>query len=178
MQKAVWVCIGVILLAALPAQAWEGRVVRVCDGDTVVVARAIAGGGVENVTIRLHGIDTPETKGRRWPAQPYSKAAGRFVANLLASGRVAVMDMGYDKYARTIAGVISLPEGKVVQEELLRAGLAWVYTKYCRDCSQWKELEREAKNAARGLWGEVNPVAPWEWRKGAHGGVPVKAAAN
>lgn len=74
--------------------------------------------------------------------------------------------MGPDKYTRTLAAAVALPDGRVAQEELLRAGLAWVYRDYCRKCVYWFNLEEEAKNAHRGLWRQNNPVPPWEWRKG------------
>ena len=155
------------LILPRPALAWEGKVVRVSDGDTITVERAAPNGGAEQIRIRLYGIDTPESKGGQWGPQPHWKAARAFLADLFGpSGKVAVVDMGYDKYSRTIGSVITLPDGKIVQEELIKAGLAWVYTKYCRDCRQWKTLEDEAREARRGLWREICPIPPWEWRKG------------
>lgn len=160
---AVVLCL--VLLAPALASAWEGDVVRVSDGDTVVVERVDENGVKERVSVRLYGIDAPERQGSDWDAQPYCNTSRRFVAELLVSGRVSVMDLGRDKYGRTIGGVISLPDGKVLQEELLKAGLAWVYTAYCRDCRQWKELEKKARAEASGLWKDADPVPPWEWRK-------------
>lgn len=154
------------LILPRPALAWEGRVVRVSDGDTITVERDVPGGGTERICVRLYGIDTPENEGGRWGPQPYWKAARKFLADMLGAGKVAVIDMGYDKYLRTLGSVITLPDGKIAQEELLGAGLAWVYTKYCRDCRQWKTLENEAREARRGLWREIRPIPPWEWRKG------------
>lgn len=150
------------LLLCSPAMGWDGTIVSVHDGDTIKVRRADSG---EVVRIRLHGIDAPEFPGRGWGAQPYCKVACNFLRALLPDGsRVAVMDMGFDKYSRTVAGIVSLPGGKVVQEELLRAGLVWVYPKYCPDCRQWKELERQAREERRGLWRSKAPMPPWEWR--------------
>ena len=40
-----------------PGQTFTGRVVKVTDGDTYDVRRSIGG----TVTIRLHGVDAPET---------------------------------------------------------------------------------------------------------------------
>lgn len=148
-----------------PAFAWDAAVLYVSDGDTVVVRRQKTG---EKVRVRLYGIDAPEGKGKTWAPQPYSRVAARFLKVLLPEGsRCAVLDMGFDKYQRTVGGVVSLPDGTVVQETLLEAGLAWVYPKYCVDCRQWKEMEREAREAKRGLWKEENPTPPWEWRRGA-----------
>ncbi len=153
-----------LVLFALPAWAWEGAVVSVHDGDSITVRREE---DREKVKIRLYGIDAPEmpVKGR-WEAQAYCKRSRDFLRGLLPQGsRVAVMDMGFDKYTRTVAGIVSLPNGKIAQEELLRAGLVWIYPKYCPDCRQWKTLEEEARAARRGLWQQKNPVPPWEWRR-------------
>lgn len=154
----------IILALAVPGYAWDGTVYRVSDGDTVTVTRTETG---ERVRIRLYGIDAPEGRGKAWEPQPYSRVATNFLKSLLPVGsRCAVMDMGYDKYERTVGAVVSLPNGTVVQEELLKAGLVWVYPKYCHDCRQWTALQEDARAAKRGLWKDGRPVPPWEWRKG------------
>jgi micrococcal nuclease len=50
----------------------------------------------------------------------------------------------------------------LVNEELIRQGLAWVFSRYCDRpiCHQWKAVEEEARKARRGLWSMPNPVAP------------------
>jgi micrococcal nuclease len=58
----------------LTAHAWMAKVVSVTDGDTIKVYNAEKG----QVKIRLYGIDTPEK------AQPYGKAAGKYLASLIA----------------------------------------------------------------------------------------------
>jgi micrococcal nuclease len=71
-----------------------------------------------------------------------------------------------DRYGRTVAFV---RVGNVlVNEELIRQGLAWVFTRYCdRPIYQdWNVLEAEARKARRGLWSMTKPVAPWEFRRG------------
>ena len=140
------------------------------DGDTVVVRRTENG---EQVRIRLNGVDAPEKRGSKWKAQPYSRVAADFLRELLPVGSLAtVIDMGRDRHSRTVGNIIALPAGKVVQEELLQAGLVWVYPKYCRDCRQWTEMQESAKQAGRGLWRDKNPVPPWEWRKAARSSHP------
>ena len=84
---------------------------------------------------------------------------------LPAGTKVSLVDMGLDKYKRTIAAVVSLPDGRVAQEELLKNGLAWVYRQYCKNCPQWLELEKQARQDKLGLWQQADPVPPWDWRK-------------
>lgn len=155
-----------LLLLPCSVLAWEGKVLSVHDGDSITVQRMDSD---EKIKIRLYGIDAPELPGGgkdgKWMAQPYSKKSRDLVRSLLPDGsKVSVVDMGFDKYSRTLAGVVSLPDGKVVQEELLRTGLAWVYTQYCKNCDQWKTLEAEARESKCGLWWMKDAVPPWEWR--------------
>jgi hypothetical protein len=55
-----------------------------------------------------------------------------------------------------------------VNEEIIRAGYAWQYRKYCKEsfCDDWLKTEGRAQNAKIGLWGDPDPVPPWDWRKG------------
>lgn len=59
-------------------------------------------------------------------------------------------------------------DGKLLNEELVRAGYAWVYKRYCKKsiCSEWLDLESQARSSAIGLWADPNPQAPWKWRAG------------
>ena len=79
---------------------------------------------------------------------------------------VDVETVDVDRYKRTV-GIVRLPDGSVVNQEIIRAGFGWVYAAYCKKpmCLEWKRLEGEAATAKLGLWKDKNPVAPWEWRK-------------
>ncbi len=77
---------------------------------------------------------------------------------------VIQQDYGPDKYGRTIADVI-LPDGRVLNHELVKAGFAWWYRTYAPDDELLKQLEHEARAAKRGLWADANPVPPWEYRR-------------
>ncbi|MFH2057952.1 MAG: thermonuclease family protein [Pseudomonadota bacterium] len=55
-----------------------------------------------------------------------------------------------DRYGRTVAHV-KLPNGLALNEELLRAGLAWHYKQYSSNNSLAK-LESEARAASLGVW--------------------------
>lgn len=71
--------------------------------------------------------------------------------------------MDTDKYGRTVADVI-LPDGRVLNRELVSAGLAWWYRRYSQDKSL-RQLEEQARSAKRGLWADPNPIPPWCYRK-------------
>lgn len=78
----------VILLWPLTAHAWTAKVVSVTDGDTIKVVNTER----LQVKIRLYGIETPE-KG-----QPYGKAAGRYLASLIAGANVEVETFTTDRH--------------------------------------------------------------------------------
>ena len=69
-----------------------------------------------------------------------------------------------DRCKRTAAEII-LPDGRNLNQELVRAGLAWWYQQYARRETVLRDLEQEARAAKRGLWIDPKPGAPWEWRK-------------
>lgn len=67
------------------------------------------------------------------------------------------------RYGRRLAEVL-LPDGRSLNQELIKAGLAWWFRKYSQDL-RLGELERQAREAKRGLWAGSQPVPPWEWRE-------------
>ena len=146
----------VILASSTFASEFTGPVTHVLDGDTIEVSR-----DHRNVKIRLNGIDTPEKR------QAYGHKATEFVV-LQAFGKdVTVQTFGLDKYGRTI-GDVYLPDGTLLNKELVKAGLAWWYCKYSVD-QTLAQLEIEAREARRGLWQDPKPVPPWVFRKRQRG---------
>jgi endonuclease YncB( thermonuclease family) len=59
--------------------------------------------------------------------------------------------------------IIKLESGKILNEELLKQGLAWHYRKYDNN-DTWSSLEKRAKASKKGLWQQSNPLAPWDFR--------------
>ena len=104
-------------------------------------------------------IDTPE-KG-----QPYGNAAQKYLARYVAGETVEVKPMDTDRYGRTVA--LIFVDDLDVNKEMVRAGYAWVYQRYCKEdfCQRWLELEGRARDEKLGLWQEPNAVPPWEWRR-------------
>jgi len=151
-----------LFLLTTPAHSAQYRVVAVSDGDTITVEPRHGG---DRVKVRLYGIDAPELD------QPHGTAARLFVVNKARFKRVDVRPVQQDKdsYGRIVA-VVEIPGVGVLQEILLKAGLAWVNPHYCMDCGAWKAMQSEARARRRGLWArkdiEGKAVPPWEWRKG------------
>jgi endonuclease YncB( thermonuclease family) len=60
--------------------------------------------------------------------------------------------------------------GKDINLEMVQKGMAWHYKKYIKsqnveDRQSYNNAEQDARLNKIGLWSDVNPVAPWEWRK-------------
>lgn len=135
------------------------RVERVLDGDTVAVA-----GWRERV--RLANVDAPEmSHGPSKPGQAFSVQSTRWLEReLQGKPGVTIRCSDEDRYGRKICDFYR--EGRHVNKELVRAGMAWANTakqRYLRDPSVL-EAQQEARAARRGLWAEQRPIEPWNWR--------------
>lgn len=132
----------------------KGTVIAIADGDTFTLLTAQN----QQVKIRLHGIDCPEKK------QPYFKYAKAYISSLVFGKQVFVQVKNKDRYGRTI-GVVFLEDKRNVNELLLQTGWAWHFKKYDQD-ARWAAMEQLARRQRKGLWADVNPTAPWDWRAG------------
>ena len=108
--------------------------------------------------IRLWGADAPESK------QPFGTRAKQFTGDLAFGQTVTVKFRDIDRYKRTVAKII-VPDGRNLNQELVRAGMAWWSRQYAKHDQVLPALEEEARAAKRGLWADPQPVPPWEWRK-------------
>ena len=145
------------LTAASPSEV-SGKVVAITDGDTITVLHD----GIPE-RVRLHGIDCPERK------QAFYGEAKRYAAELAFGNSVVVRIKGHDRWKRAIGEVV-LRDGRILNHELVRAGLAWWFRKYAIGDTTLQGLEDEARTAKRGLWADSNPVSPWDFRtKSRHG---------
>ena len=155
----------IIFLLSFPTLSLAGqfKITRVYDGDTVK-----AQGHDIEITVRLVGIDAPETsKKKGQPGQPYSQQAKKYLAGLVLNTTVDIKGYGLDRYNRTL-GVIHLGNQNI-NLEMVKAGLAEVYRgKPPRDLKieLYLEAEKQAKEALRGLWSLGDKyISPKDWRK-------------
>ena len=146
---------------AKPPKYINGVVQRVVDGDTIKVDD-----GKKIHTIRLYGIDTPEKEFKgRWKTQPYALEATAFATKFIGKQPVTVVTRGSGAYGRTIGEVFV--DGRSLNRELVRAGLAWFSVRYTKRDKDIGRLEARARSSRRGLWADDNPVSPYDHRHGA-----------
>jgi len=130
-----------------PIDAGFHRVERVVDGDTL---RLTSGHSV-----RLIGADTPETVKPNHPVEPWGPEATEFTRQFVSAGQVRLEYDGrrVDKYDRILAHV--WVGDRMLEEELVRAGLAKAATNYSFSSAVKRRLivaQDEAKTARRGIW--------------------------
>jgi micrococcal nuclease len=130
--------------------AESGRVVRIVDGDTIIVE---LGGRQERV--RYIGVDTPETVAPDRPPECFGKEASAANARLVEGERVRLeRDVSdRDQFGRLLRYVYV--EDRLINAELIRDGYATAVTfpPDVSEASRLRDLEREARSARRGLWG-------------------------
>lgn len=158
----VLLCGMAVLLISLStgsfANTLTGLVVGIADGDTLTLLDAAH---VQH-KIRLAGIDAPEKK------QAFGDRSKQSLSSLVFGKQVSVEWNKLDRYGRVIGKVILGKEDACLAQ--VRAGLAWHYKAYeneqsYADRERYARAELDARASKRGLWGEPNPLPPWEFRR-------------
>lgn len=154
----LFICFFFIASAPVPKKV---KVIAIADGDTFTILQ-----DNKPVRIRIDAIDAPE-KG-----MPFAKASKKYLSALCFGKMVTIKTTTIDRYGRTVARA-SLPNGKDISTEMIRAGYAWHYKKYSKDVLL-TNLEIQARKNKLGLWKDKDPVAPWEIRKMHRKGISTK----
>lgn len=138
------------LIILITPDTLTGKVVRIADGDTVTI---LVGG--DQVRIRLFGIDAPER------GQDYSRRSREALAELVFEKEVQIVVRDKDRFGRTVGDIYV--GDTLVNEKMVKDGWAWNYARFSHS-KHFAELEREAREANRGLWAGKAPIPPWEFR--------------
>lgn len=148
-----WLFTTLILFLTTPAIAETliGQVVRVVDGDTIVLKDS-----QQEYKIRLIEIDAPESK------QAYGSKSKRALSNKIAGQEVKVEYHSKDKYKRILGEIFLKSEN--INYWLVENGHAWQYLKYS-DSKALAKAQENAQQRKLGLWADDNPMEPWVWRK-------------
>ena len=137
---------------ATPVEPGRAEVLRVVDGDTIEVRI----GGVDE-TVRLLGIDTPESVNPRSPLECFGREASEHTALMLPPGSDVrlVRDVeGRDRYDRLLAYVYRSDDGAFVNLALVQEGFAAVltYPPNVAHAGEFTSAAAQARDDGRGLW--------------------------
>lgn len=157
-MRKLFVTLLLTLAGLAQAELVSGRVIGVIDGDTIDILD-------ESKTthrIRLAGIDAPERR------QAFGARSKQTLSEMVYGEMVTVDTDKMDRYQRHVGKV--LLDGRDVNLELVRLGMAWHFKVYEReqpmaDRTLYSDAENNARQARRGLWRDSNPLAPWEFRR-------------
>lgn len=155
-QLVVAAILSITLLPSTGATVWadlappqSAQVERVVDGDTVKVVL-----GATNETIRIIGIDTPETVHPSKPVECFGLEASSRLKELLDGRPIRLQSNpaeDRDRYGRLLR-YLEL-DGEDIGARMIRDGYAYSYKQYPHArLAEYNRLEQEARNAKRGLW--------------------------
>jgi micrococcal nuclease len=150
------------LAAALPADALAqtstaATVTRVIDGDTVV-ARLADG---SEITVRLIGIDTPETVKPGTPVECGGEQATEAMRQLAEGQQVNLVSDpsqdAVDQFGRSLF-YVDRADGVDVGEEMLRAGWAdvFVFDREFQRLATYRAARTDARDFEAGAWGRCD----------------------
>jgi micrococcal nuclease len=137
---------------AAPLGPGQGSVVRVVDGDTIHVRLST---GEE--TVRLIGIDTPETHKPGTPVECFGVEAARSMQRLVPEGTAVRLQRdaeARDRYGRLLAYVYRSKDALFVNLEQVKAGYAAAYTypPNVAHADEFVKAAADARDSGRGLW--------------------------
>lgn len=106
----------------------EAELIRVIDGDTVLVSARPWPDHQVKTYVRLRGIDAPELKSRCPTVRQAAVEAQSTLTTLLQSSPVvALTEISGDKYYGRVVATLTLADGTDPAETLLSAGLVDPY---------------------------------------------------
>jgi len=143
--------------AAIANQPGGYRIDHFIDGDTIAVDM---NGTVE--TIRMIGVDTPETHKPHTPVQCYGPAAAAYTKQQIGSGTVRLaadpLSTDRDRYGRLLRYVY-LQNGQLLEDNLIKNGYGFYYPYFPFSKSdQFAADEKIAQTDHRGLWANCQPT--------------------
>jgi micrococcal nuclease len=149
MRRTFWFLISLVLglsFLGLSQTPSYRLCIRVIDGDTIILDG--------NETIRLIGVDTPETKDPRKLVQYYGQEAYEFTKSQVEGKNVRLEydQQKIDKYGRTLAYVF-LEDGTMLNSLIIVRGYGFAYTEFpFKHLDHFRSLEKMAKEWGAGLW--------------------------
>lgn len=132
------------------------KVTEFVDGDTIKVDM---NGRME--TIRLIGMDTPETHDPRKAVECYGMAAAAYTKQLIGTGPVRLeadqLSTNRDRYNRLLRYVYT-SDNKLVEAEVIKNGYGFAYVSFpFTKLDEFRGYEKDAREQSKGLWSGCQP---------------------
>jgi micrococcal nuclease len=132
------------------------RVVKVVDGDTIVVDM----NGTEE-TVRFIGVDTPETHKPNTPVQCFGPDASDFTHRILDGKTVRLeadpTNDNRDRYGRLLRYVYA-ENGTLLEQAIIEQGFGFAYTSFpFQKKEAFIQAQTDARAQAKGLWAACKP---------------------
>lgn len=133
-------------------KGFEVRLVRVVDGDTLIVIK-----DEKEIRVRLIGINAPESVDPRRPVECFGKEAGAHLKEIIGDQVNLRLELDlsqgtYDKYGRLLAYVFT--NKVLLNRRMIADGYAYEYTYRLPYLYQadFKQAELMARETLVGLW--------------------------
>jgi endonuclease YncB( thermonuclease family) len=139
------------------AATLSGKVEKVDEGDLFTLINMN-----RSIKIRLLGVDAPEVN------QPFADVSREHLAQLVLHKFVVVQYSGLGPN-NNIVGKVLIGELDICAQ-MIRDGAAWYSDTDAgylspEDRDTYRGSEQAARSERRGIWREVNAIAPWEFRR-------------
>ncbi len=140
-----------IFSLSIIAVAVSGKVIRVSDGDTILIQS-----GSQKIRVRMYGIDAPELK------QQYGEESKKYLEKRIMDKNVDIKVINQDQYGRKVGKVFY--KNKDINLEMLETGNAWFYEYHAKHEKDYRKAFKNAKEEKLGLWKDKNPQNPRNFR--------------
>ena len=140
-----------IFYLSIIAVAVSGKVIRVSDGDTILIQS-----GSQKIRVRMYGIDAPELK------QKYGEESKKYLEKRIMDKNVDIKVINQDQYGRKVGKVFY--KNKDINLEMLETGNAWFYEYHAKHEKDYRKAFKNAKEQKLGLWKDKNPQNPRNFR--------------
>ncbi|TAH33868.1 thermonuclease [Candidatus Saccharibacteria bacterium] len=143
----------------MTTQPGQYAVARYVDGDTIVVDM-----NGQQETVRMIGVDTPETHKPNTPVQCYGPAASAYTKNRIHAQGDKVrlvsdsLSTNRDRYNRLLR-YVTLPDGTNHNQDLVAKGYAFAYLSFpFTKSDDFAKAQADAQAQKLGLWGNCTPT--------------------
>ncbi|HOK09145.1 MAG TPA: thermonuclease family protein [Candidatus Hydrogenedens sp.] len=132
------------------------KVIEISEGD-LFTAQGIDDS--QEFKIRIYGIDSPEQ------GQNYFEEAKKILSDLIKDKEVNIDILTQDSIGNKVAHV-QTDDATNVEELMVKEGYAWWDEENAKEAIELKKLCAEAIRQKKGLWADMSPLSPWDYRRG------------